>query len=131
IILCNSHIICIDGERGEDKLLKPETVSIHINPVLAKYTRISINNNQKSLTTNDFAFHLASPLILPSILKWEKMHYLYTSSCKEAGNNPNDATKAAIAKLLAIKESVELELQCSMVLLDTSAGIKVKIPPEF
>ena len=40
IVLCNSGILQINGERGEDKLLKDDTVSIHLNPVLSSYLEI-------------------------------------------------------------------------------------------
>lgn len=133
IILCNSHIINIDGERGENNMLKPESVSIHINPLIAHFVKINIddkNENQNSLKPNDISFILTSPLILPNILKWEKMSYLYITSLAEAGENPNEPTIAAIAQLASMKETIELELQRSMVMLDMSDGIKVKINPE-
>ena len=40
MVLCNSGILQINGERGDDKLLKDDTVSIHLNPVLSSYLEI-------------------------------------------------------------------------------------------
>ena len=37
MVLCNSGILQITGERGEDKLLKDETVSIQFNHILSSY----------------------------------------------------------------------------------------------
>ena len=37
MVLCNSGILRITGERGEDKLLKDETVSIQFNHILSSY----------------------------------------------------------------------------------------------
>ena len=51
------------------------------------------------------------------LLKWEKMNYLYQSALKSAGDNPNEATQAAIDEIAETKEKVELELQKSQVLL--------------
>lgn len=41
------------------------------------------------------------------------------------------ATQAAIDEIAETKEKVELELQRSQMLLDTSDGIKVKIDPNY
>ena len=35
MVLCNSGVLQISGERGEDMLLKEETVSIQFNPILS------------------------------------------------------------------------------------------------
>lgn len=129
ILLCNSHIIQIDGERGKDDLLKPETLSIHLNPLVAKYLKICTANGQQ--LSDDLTVQITDPFILRDLLRWEKSNYLYSSSIKEAGNNPNDASKTIISEFAAIKEMIELELQRSMIMLDTSGGIKVKIPPEL
>ena len=54
------------------------------------------------------------------LLKWEKMNYLYQSTLKSAGDNPNEATQAAIEEIAETKEKVELELQRSQLLLSAS-----------
>lgn len=53
------------------------------------------------------------------MLKWEKINFLYQSALKSAGDNPNEATQAAIDEIADTKEKVELELQKSQMLLDT------------
>ena len=53
------------------------------------------------------------------------MNHLYQSALKSAGDNPNEATQAAIGEIAETKEKVELELQRSLILLDTSNGIKI------
>ena len=47
------------------------------------------------------------------------------SALKSAGDNPNEATQAARGEIAETKEKVELELQRSLILLDTSNGIKI------
>ena len=59
------------------------------------------------------------------------MNYIYQSTLKSAGDNPNEATQAAIDEIAETKEKVELELQRSQILLDTSDGIKVKVNPNY
>ena len=59
------------------------------------------------------------------------MNYIYQSVLESAGDNPNEATQAAIDEIAETKEKVELELQRSQILLDTSDGIKVKVNPNY
>ena len=40
MVLCNSNILQITGERGEDNLLKFETVNVQFNPILASYLEL-------------------------------------------------------------------------------------------
>ena len=45
------------------------------------------------------------------------MNHLYQSALKSAGDNPNEATQAAIGEIAETKENVELELQRSQLQL--------------
>ena len=54
------------------------------------------------------------------------MNYIYQSVLESAGDNPNEATKAAIDEIAETKEKVELESQRSQMLLDTSDEVKSK-----
>ena len=128
MVLCNSGILLISGERGEDKLLKDDIVSIHLNPVLSSYLEIGYTTSGKAhkLALQDALLNIRSYKIFNDLLKWEKMNYLYQNALKSAGENPNEATQAAIDEIAETKEKVELELQRSQMLLDTSDGIKVK-----
>ena len=45
------------------------------------------------------------------------MNYLYQSALKSGGDNPNEATQAAIDEIVETKEKVELELQKSQMTL--------------
>ena len=77
----------------------------------------------------DILLNVKSYKVLNDLLKWEKMNFIYHSALKSAGENLNEATQAAIDEIAETKEKVELELQRSQMLLDTSDGIKVKIDP--
>ena len=50
MVLCNSGILQISGERGEDEMLKDDTVSIHLNPVLSSYLEIGYTARGKTHT---------------------------------------------------------------------------------
>ena len=119
MVLCNSGIIQISGERGEDKILKDDTVSIHLNPVLSSYLEIGYTARGKAhaLSLQDTLLNIRSYKVFNDLLKWEKMNYIYQSALKSAGNNPNEATQAAIDEIAETKEKVELELQRSQMSL--------------
>ena len=61
--------------------------------------------------------NIRSYKVFNDLLKWEKMNYLYQSALKSAGDNPNEATQAAIDEIAETKEKVELELQRSEIRL--------------
>lgn len=131
MVLCNSGVLQISGERGEDMLLKEETVSIQFNPILSSYLEFGYTTRGKThtLSLQDILLNVKSYKVLNDLLKWEKMNFIYHSALKSAGENPNEATQAAIDEIAETKEKVELELQKSQILLDTSNGVKVKVNP--
>ena len=119
MVLCNSGILQINGARGEDNLLKDDTVSIYLNPVLSSYLEIRYNSRGKAqtLALQDALLNIRSYKVFNDLLKWEKMNYIYQGALKSAGDNPNETTKAAIDEIAETKEKVELELQRSQMLL--------------
>ena len=113
MVLCNSGILQISGDRGEDKMLKDDTVSIQLNPVLSSYLEIEYTARGKAhtLSLQDALLKIRSYKVFNDLLKWEKMNYIYQSALKSAGDNPNEATRATIDEIAETKEKVELELQ--------------------
>lgn len=126
MVLCNSGILQISGERGEDMLLKEETVSIQFNPILSSYLEFgyTTRGNAHTLSLQDILLNVKSYKVLNDLLKWEKMNFIYHSALKSAGENPNEATQAAIDEIAETKEKVELELQRNLLILDTSNDIR-------
>lgn len=124
MVLCDSGIIQINGERGKDKLLKDDTVSIHLNPVLSSYLEIEYTSRKKAhtLSLQDTLLNIRSYKVFNDLLKWEKMNYIHQSALKSAGDNPNEATQAAIDEIVETKEKVELELQKSQFPLSDNAN---------
>lgn len=113
MVLCNSGILQLSGKRVEDKLLKEETVSIQFNPILSSYLELGYTNRRKAhtLSLQDILLTIKSYKVLNDLLKWEKMNFIYHSALKSAGENPNEATQAAIDEIAETKGKVELELQ--------------------
>ena len=116
MVLCNSGILQISGERGDDNLLKDNTVSIHLNLVLSSYLEIGYNSRGKAhtLALQDALLNIRSYKVFNDLLKWEK---IYQSVLESAGDNPNEATQVAIDEIAETKEKVELELQRSQLQL--------------
>lgn len=114
-------------------MLKEETVSIRFNPILSSYLEFGYTTRGKAhtLSLQDTLLNLKSYKVFNDLLKWKKMNYIYQNALKSAGEQPNEATQAAMDEIAETKEKVELELQKSQMLLDTSDGIKVKINPDY
>ena len=119
MVLCNSGILRITGERGEDKLLKDETVSIQFNHILSSYLEFGYFSRGKehTLALQDALLNIRNYKVLNDLLKWEKMNFIYQSALKSVGENPNEATQAAFDEIAETKEKVELELQKSQMLI--------------
>ena len=75
MVLCNSNILQITGERGEDNLLKFETVNVQFNPILASYLELNYNThgNQKTLSLKDVLLNIRSHQTFNDLLIWEKI----------------------------------------------------------
>lgn len=106
---------------------------IRFNPILSSYLEFGYTTRGKAhtLSLQDTLLNLKSYKVFNDLLKWEKMNYIYQNALKSAGEQPNEATQAAMDEIAETKEKVELELQKSQMLLDTSDGIKVKINPDY
>lgn len=67
IMLCKTHIIFIEGKRGEDEALFPDTVSFKINPFITQF--FNANSGKKNIKADDILYHLKSENIFQDILK--------------------------------------------------------------
>jgi len=130
IILCKSQILLVKGERETNDFLRPESITLMVNPLFKDFVSISIQSTEKALSLGEVSFNLISQFLLDEFLKWENMEYLYRTSVEEQGDNPNEETKKIIADFALMKEQTELLLQRSEIELDMSSGIRVRIPPQ-
>ena len=115
MVLTNSGVIKITGERGADHMLKEDTVSVSFNPVLSSYLEIEGKGSRLSL--QDALLHVRSQCIFQDLLAWEKMNFLYASAVQSAKDQPSEAAQEAVKEIENTKDLVELELQKSQVLL--------------
>ncbi len=128
IMLCKTHIVSIDGERGEDSALKPDTVSFKINPFITQF--FNAKTNKQETGSERISYYLKFNNIFQDILKWEKINYNYEKMCKKYSDSTDKPTLAALEQLKNDKEAIEMELQRSNIMLNKD-GISVKIPPDY
>ena len=129
IMLIKTKIVVVNGERGADDIYKPETVSFKVNPLISQF--FNANISEKEFNAKDIMYHLKRKNLLQDFLSWEKINYGYEKCAAKYGDTPDKNTQAALERLKNDKEAIEMELQCSGILLDTKDGISVKIPPDI
>ena len=129
MVLTNSGVLKITGKRGSDHMLKEDTVSISFNPVLSSYLEIA--GKGRKLSLQDVLLNVKGHRMFKDLLIWEKMNFLYTSAIQSAKGHPSEAAQVVVQGIENDKEMLELELQKSQVLLDTTKGISVRIPPNY
>lgn len=129
IMLCKTHIVSIDGERGEDSALKPDTVSFKINPFITQF--FNAKADKQEISSEKILYYLKSDNIFQDILKWEKINHGYEKMYEKYGDTSDKATLAALEQLKNDKEAIEMELQRSNIMLNSEDGISVKIPTDY
>lgn len=129
IMLIKAKIVSIDGERGEDDEYKPETVSFKINPLITKFFKANTGNVEYN--ANDILYQLKQNNLLKDILRWEKINYGYEKCSAKYSDTPDKETLNALDSLKEAKEAIEMELQCSNVILNNGNGIYVKTPKDY
>lgn len=130
ILLCNSRVLVVNGERCEDGLLKPESIAIQVNPLLDSFFTVSAQKMDGNILLHEITVNLKSPSILPNFRLWEGFSFQYNKAVAAQGDNPTEAEKTLIADFKEKKEKMELILQQSSILLNSSGGISVKLPPQ-
>lgn len=131
MVLCNSGLLQISGERGADQMLKENTVSIQFSSLLAPYIDITsqLSSEENHLPLENALLHIKNRQIFYDLLKWEKMNHIYGNAQELVENNSAPAVQQAFQEIAEGKEKIELKLQESQMLLDMADGIGVKIAP--
>lgn len=108
ITLCKNKILVVKGKRDRTSALIPSTVTFEFSPIISKYFAAD--------TEGSFQFNPDTPLIL-DFLKWEKQFHNYEKLFKKYSGSSNAAEVAALKELRDIIKRIEIELQCSSMLL--------------
>ncbi len=129
IMLCKTHIVTIQGERGEDEALKSETVTFQVNPFISHFFNAKADN--QSIDADGISYLLKSNNIFNDILKWEKINYGYEKMLIKYSDTSDEAIHKALTEMKENIESIEMELQRSNVVPNDEDGISVKIPKQI
>lgn len=108
IVLCKNKILLVKGKRDRNSALIPSTVTFEFSPLISKFFSKDIENIIK--------FNADDPLLL-DFLKWEKQYHNYEKMFKKYSASSNASEISALNDLRDIIEKIEIELQCSSVLL--------------
>lgn len=129
IMLIKTKIVSINGEREENGMINADTVSFVINPFITNF--FAAKTNQAELSANNLVYYLKNENILSDILKWERINHRYEKCAAEICDTSDKELINILEELKEQKEMIELELQHSSIMLNSSDGISVKIPPDF
>lgn len=108
ILLCKNGILVVKGKRDKNSMLTPSSTTFEFNPIISKFFAADVQNI--------IQFNPDEPLLL-DFLKWEKQYHNYEKLFKKYSTSSNAAELAALEELRDIIEKIEIELQCSSILL--------------
>ncbi len=108
ITLYKSKVLVVNGKRDRNSTIIPRTVTFEFNPIISKFFTEDVQNK--------IQFAPDEPLLL-DFLKWEKQYRNYEKMFKKYSTSSNNAEVAALEEIHDLIEMIEIELQCSSILL--------------
>ena len=129
IMLIKTKIVSINGEREENGMINADTAQFVINPFITNF--FDSKTDKSNLYANTILYYLKNENILSDILKWERINHRYEKCAAEICDTSDKELINILEELKEQKEVIELELQHSSIMLNSSDGISVKIPPDF
>ena len=108
IALCKNKVLVVKGKRDRNSVLIPSTVTFEFSPIITKF----FSADDQSI----IQFNPDEPLLL-DFLKWEKQYHNYEKLFNKYSGLSNAAEVAALEELRDIIEKIEIELQCSSMVL--------------
>jgi len=118
IMLIKTKIVSINGKREENGMIEADTIEFVINPFITNF--FGAKTDEADLSANTILYYLKNENILSDILKWERINHRYEKCAAELCDTSDKELINILEELKEQKEVVELELQHSNVLLDTS-----------
>ena len=108
IMLCKNKVLVVNGKYDKNSALIPKTVMLEFNPIISKFFAEDVENK--------IQFKSDEPLLL-DFFKWEKQFHNYEKLFKKYSGSSKAAEVAALEELRDTIEKIEIELQCSSMLL--------------
>ena len=129
IMLIKTKIVSINGKREESGMINADTAEFVINPFITNF--FDTKSDKAELSANTLLYYLKNENVLSDILKWERINHRYEKCATEICDTSDKELINILEELKEQKEVIELELQHSSIMLNSSDGISVKIPPDF
>ena len=108
IALCKNKVLVVNGKRDRNSALVPSSVMFEFSPSISKFFAADVQGK--------IQFNPDEPLLL-DFLKWEKQYHNYEKLFKKYSGSSKAAEVAALEELRDTIEKIEIELQCSSILI--------------
>lgn len=129
LYLINKGILTIEGERGENNLIKTDTANIKLNSLFSNVLSFTLHGKDGNLS--DFGAQIKNNSVFEKLLIWEKTRFLYNkiSEMSERDNAQGDQRVIEVLAGLEIEmETAALDMQMNLDCIDTSSGKTVRVP---
>lgn len=107
MVLYDSGIIQVKGQRNADGSVSSDVAEIRFNPILPNFFDLSATDTQKSL--ENIIIKIKDTEIMEDFLNWDKISYQYTKAVLSA----TEDDVPMLEELLTYKNEIELELMSS------------------
>lgn len=126
MVFRKNHIISINGDRGKDGKLIPNTVTFSLAPAFGMFFQTS----DLRCSAEDIQLSLKSNTILDNLLKWESLFTKYEDLSAKYKNDED--AKTILKGIEDDLDVIELEMQFNSILLERTNGhITVKVNPDY
>ena len=112
MVMYDTGIIQIKGIRNKDGSLEKDTIQLKFSSILANFLELEASDKIHSL--ENISVKIKDSDIFMDFLNWEKVSYNYTMSTLSA----QESDLPMLEELLMYKNSIELELQSSLIPLE-------------
>lgn len=129
LYLINKGILAVDGERGENNLIKQDTASIKFNSWFSNVLSITLHGKEEELS--NIGVRLMNHSVFDKLLSWEKTRFLYNRISEMSEHDNAQADQRVIEVLAGLETEMEtsaLDMQMILDCIDTSSGKTVRIP---
>ncbi len=116
INLIKSEIIVMNGERAENGIYIPDTVTFSIKENIAKLFTTNVSVTEIKLS--ELSFNLKDNFALKDIVTWESVYNRYMTKCKELEGVTDPEPLGYLKEYKDILEQLELEMTCSHITRD-------------
>ena len=126
IMLCKSGIIEFIGEKDERNRFNPETARIRINPIISGH--FSAFDKDEKIEAKELSFKLEYASEWEDLVHWASIYFDCMETVDKYKDRENEpAIKAVNDEIKQGFELIEMKIQNSNILLDTTDGLKIKI----